>query len=311
MIKFIGEGIKITPRLLTGWQTFDHAFANRDGDIGFPVRAISEISGFEGVGKSTFALCLAGKIGKLIGSNIAYADIEEHLDRNFAAALLTNSEFAGHVNLVGGATDEEKLDALTEAFREEYSIGILDSIGAISPVSELQSESGAANWGRRAILIANRSRTFIHIFGQKETPSILLATNHLNPRMGGMGYETPGGQAIKFLSTTRIRLKSKEKFDDGSALLESKIIKNTFGYSGRVGFVFNLAGWGIHPGLTAVWDCILLGIAKHSRTVKLGDTSYGYMKNVIDKAEDLEMFEPFHAALEEYYGKNKENTGKE
>lgn len=306
-IEFLGEGIKLTPRLITGWQTFDRAFANREGVIGFPIRAISEISGFEGVGKSTFALCLAGKIN----SNIAYADIEEHLDAKFAAEVLKNSGFTGHVNVMGGATDEEKLDALTTAFREdEYAVGILDSIGAISPVSEQQSESGAANWGRRAILISNRSRVFVHIFGQRVTPSILLATNHLNPRMGGMGYETPGGQALKFLCTTRIRLSRKERFDDGSTLLSGKVIKNTFGYDQTVFYVFNLAGWGIHPGITAVWDCILLGIAKHSRTVKLGDTSYGYMKNIIDRADDLEMFDPFHAALEEYYGNSKKVSTK-
>jgi len=65
-------------------------------------------------------------------------------------------------------------------------------------------------------------------------------------------------------------------------------------------FLFNLAGWGIHPGLTAVYDCLLLGLAKKERVVKLGDQSFGYMKDLIDGADDLEMFAPFIKALKEY-----------
>ena len=301
MVTFIGEEKK-THRLITPWHTFNHAFENRKGEIGFPVRAICEISGFEGTGKSTFAYCLASYIANEVKNGaIAFADIEEHFDTEFTRIILENVRFTGNFHIVPGKTDGHKVDNLVKLMKEEnYPVGILDSVGAISPIAEIEGKAEDANWGRRAKLVNAHLRRIIHVFAYKNTPSILLYTNHVHPRMGGFGYVTPGGVAKEFLTTSQFRLTKKEKQDDGSFLIGGKVTKNTFGYEQRVFYLFNLAGWGIHPGLTAVYDCIMLGIANKDKTIKMNDKSYGYMKNMLKSPEDEELFEPFMKALEEW-----------
>jgi len=301
MVTFVGEEKK-THRLITPWHTFNWAFENRKGEIGFPVRAICEIAGKEGTGKSTFAYCLASAIANEVENGaIGFADIEEHFDMEFTRTVLENAKFAGEFHIVPGKTDGDKTDGLIKMLKSELMpVGILDSVGAISPVSEIEGSAEDSNWGRRAKLVNAYMRRIIHTFQFKKTPSILLYTNHIHPRMDGFGFVTPGGIAKDFLTTAQLRLKKKEKLDDGSFLIEGKVAKNTFGFEQRVFFLFNLAGWGIHPGLTAVYDCLLLGLAKKERVVKLDDQSFGYVKDLIDGADDLEMFAPFIKALKEY-----------
>lgn len=303
MVTFIGEEKK-THRLITPWHTFNNAFENRKGEIGFPVRAICEISGFEGTGKSTFAFCLAAEIANEVeNGSIGYADIEEHFDIEFTRTVLENVGFMGEFHIVPGKTDGEKADALIQMLKNELMpVGILDSVGAISPISEIEGKAEDANWGRRAKLVNAHLRRIIHTFAYKETPSILLYTNHIHPKMDGFGYVTPGGVAKEFLTTSQFRLTKKGKQDDGSFLISGKVTKNTFGYEQKVFYLFNLAGWGIHPGLTAVYDCIMLGIASKDKIIKMNGKSYGYMKNMLKSPEDEELFEPFVKALEEVAG---------
>jgi len=301
MVTFFGEEKK-THRLITPWNTFNWAFENRKGEIGFPVRAICEISGKEGTGKSTSAFCLASYIANEVeNGEIGFADIEDHFDTEFTRTLLENAKFAGNFRIVPGETDGDKTDGLIEMMKNELMpVGILDSVGAISPISEMEGAAEDANWGRRAKLVNAFMRRLIHTFQFKETPSILLYTNHVHPRMDGFGFVTPGGVSKQFLTTVQMRLSKKEKLDDGSFLIGGKVIKNTFGYEQNVFYIFNLAGWGIHPGLTAVYDCIMLGLAEKKKTVKIGDKSYGYIKNMIKTPDDDELFAPFVEALGEY-----------
>ena len=300
MVTFIGEEKK-THRLITPWHTFNQAFENRKGVIGFPVRAICEIAGKEGTGKSTFAFCLASVIANEVENGvIGFADIEEHFEIDFTRTVLENSGFAGEFHIVPGKTDGDKTDGLIQMLKSELMpVGILDSVGAISPVSEIEGKAEDANWGRRAKLVNAYMRRIIHTFQFKETPSILLYTNHIHPRMDGFGFVTPGGVAKDFLTTGQLRLKKKEKQDDGSFLIEGKVAKNTFGYDQRVFYLFNLAGWGIHPGLTAVYDCLMLGLAEKKKTITMNDKSYGYMKNMIKNGDDLDLFQPFIDTLKE------------
>ena len=51
-VKVVGESPK-TKRIITGLKTFDSAFENVRGDIGFPIGTMVEIFGPTGCGKST------------------------------------------------------------------------------------------------------------------------------------------------------------------------------------------------------------------------------------------------------------------
>jgi hypothetical protein len=262
-----------------------------------------EVSGNPGVGKSTFCYALSALIAKELDSNVAIADLEDRIDEDFLRIVMGNVGFQGTVNNAEGDLDGEKIYAMLDLLekgdkqKNTYSVGILDSIGAISPVSEVEGNPEDANMGRRAFLANKVSRKAIKLSNVKRVPYVVLATNHVHSVIGGRGTLTPGGKGKEYLSTTRIRLSVKEQFDDGSTLIGGKVDKNSFGYSKRSFYVFNVAGWGIHPGLTALQDCVLLGIATNSRVVKLGDKSYGYLKQIIAQADDQELFQPFLDAL--------------
>lgn len=304
-INLIGT-VRQTYRLRTGFWSFDKAFEGRDGVMGFPVRAMAEVYGSWGVGKSTLVYTLAGKIATALESGIAVADIEDHFDPPFITAILEHAGFSGDVyNATGDQSDAGKLEDMSDKLKSnDYCVGIVDSIGAISPISEVEGGFEDANMGRRAKLTAVLSRRIIHLSNTATKPRVVFCCNHVHPIMGGRGgTATSGGKVKEYLSTTRIKLSNKENFSDGSFLIGGKVDKNSFGYSKREFILFNLAGWGIHPGLTAVYDCLALGLAKQSRTVKLGDKSFGYMKAIIDGADDMDMFVPFQDALSAYSGK--------
>lgn len=309
-ITFKGD-IHPTQRIMTGFWSFDRAFRDRAENLGFPVRGISEISGREGVGKSTLCYTLAGLIAKAYNGGIVLTDLEEHFDEAFMRSILSTTSFEGEVTLASGAQDSNKLEDMLELLKKDCTVGIVDSIGAISPVSEIEGHMEDANMGRRAKLTAVLCRQTIHASNCKKTPMLVLCTNHVHSVMGGRGTLTSGGVVKNYLFTTRIRITQKEKFDDGSFLMGGKVDKNSFGYTGKSFYLFNLVGWGIHPGLTAVYDCLMSGRAKMTRTIKLDDKSYGYPKQLIEQAEDADRFQPFIEALKGETGEAESDNEEE
>ena len=161
--------------------------------------------------------------------HIAYADIEG-FDPETMIAILQQVGYSGNLKLIDKVHDEDCLDELIDTMVDaNYGVGIFDSIGAVSPISEIDGDLGESNWGRRAKLLASFSRKFNHNILQKDPDRTVFMTNHLNPNMGGPGYTTPGGMTPKFIATTQIRLKRKEAFPDGSYALEGSLQKNRFG----------------------------------------------------------------------------------
>src|SRR3990167_1340955 len=198
-IRITGRDAK-TPRLITGWHSFDRAFKSRSGDIGLPIRTICELSGKKGVGKSTLALSVAGRAANYLNTNIVLIDVEEHFDKKYAPDVLNLSGFVGELYNVEGKSDSDMLSkALDYLKKEEYGVGILDSVGAVSPISEEEGNLEDVNWGRRAKLMSTFSKLIVKKFREKSNPSILFATNHLHPNMGTLGDSTSGGETLRYL----------------------------------------------------------------------------------------------------------------
>ena len=177
---------------------------------------------------------------------------------------------------------------------DDCGIGIIDSIGAISPIAEKEGDLGEANMGRRAKLVAQLTRKSLNEF-RKDRDNAMFMINHVHPILGGMGTTTPGGETLKYLVGIRLRVKRKEEFPDQSYLMEGTVVKNRFGYRNRQFYIFMLAGTGIHVGLTAMFDCFILGLAERGKVVKMDGQSHGYLKDLVKAAHEgrNEVFQPF------------------
>ena len=303
MVNIIGDAPEVE-RLQTGLYGFDRAFINRKGDIGFPLGKYVELYGATHTGKSTIIYGLSGIIAKHLGGNIALADLEG-FDPNFVSEVLTTVGFEGDVQYIQEETDEETLESLINVLRQEnYYIGVLDSIGAISPISEQQGDIGEANMGRRAFSMAQFSRKVIKLLREHDNKT-MFAINHAYPKIGGMGYSSPGGEVKNYLFSIRIHVKRRyvksgwQEYPDGSYVIEGKVVKNRWGIKDKEFLLFVLSGKGVHKGMTTMFDCIEEGLATSKNVVKIGDKSFGRLKPIIDKAQegDEEFFQPFYELL--------------
>ena len=297
-IQIIGQKPHPIHRVSTGWYSFDHAFINKAGQTGFPVRGMVELYGPTGVGKSTMSLGLSGKVAGLENKNIEFADIEG-FDPDYVISILEMAGFTGGLHFVAGKTDEETLDDIIENLsKHDIMMGIFDSVGVVSPIAEIEGDLGEANMGRRAKLLAQFSRKLTHLMKNKPDTSVIMI-NHQHPRMGSRGYYTPGGETLGYLSPIRIHVKkTSDSFSNGYCI-EGTVKKNRYGIEQETFNLFVLAGQGVHDGLTAVMDCRTYKLATKERVIKIGDESFGYMKDILKKAEqgDDDFFIPFHEAL--------------
>lgn len=246
-------------RIKTGLYSLDHAFINHLGEVGIPIGIGYENFGATGIGKSTFSYSLAGIIARIQESDIVLSDFEGY-DEPFLESVLSGVGFDGKVDVISEKEDEEQLMKTLDALSNEkksFHVAVLDSISAITPIAEQKGDIGEANMGKRAGAMAQFSRKALHIFRFASVPKTIIAINHWRAKMGGYGFEAPGGIVKNYLLTARILLKRKMEFPDGSYILEGEVVKNRWGFSNRKFYVFMLAGRGIHEGLTALWDCVV------------------------------------------------------
>jgi len=301
-IEVIGTYPAIT-RLTTGFYSLDRAFVNDVGDIGVPVGHCWELFGTSGIGKSTFVQSLAGILAEIQKKNIVLCDFEG-IDQKFVVRILTGVGFSGKINFPREENDEKQAEKMTEILaKSDYSVAILDSISAISPIGEQQGEIGERNMGQRAFIMAQVSRRALHIFrfADKE-PKTLLLVNHWIPKLGSRGYVAPGGEVKSFLATTRISLKRIEEYPDGSYVLQGEVKKNRWGFQDRKFYSFILSAKGMHKGLTALYDCVIAEKAEYkSGIVKMNGESLGRLSKFVKEAKEgnNDIFNQFYTALAE------------
>lgn len=312
-------------RVVTGFYSLDHALRNpHDGAVGFPTRTLCEIYGATGVGKSTLVTDLLGRMSvSLDNRQIACADLENQ-DEKMIETVLSNTGFRAKWNWVNYPSKKGEVDDRDEMLlqnlldfvnRDEPCLGMLDSIAAISPVSEVQGDLGDANMGRRAFPMAQFSRRAVRILREQELDSCILMTNHWYEKMGTIGpakqYTSPGGNVKENQSQVRLQVKipyvdyisageGKSKAEwEGAWILEGKVEKNRTGIEYEKFQVFIYGGWGVHQGMTALIDCLASGLASiKAGKVQMEGKDYGLLKKVIEKERDnSDFFVPFYNAL--------------
>lgn len=263
---------------------------------------------------TSFCLSMMGRIADKTGKPISILDFERQ-DPDTVSKILSLSGYEGDVHYITNQAKETPEDTLERfvdtMFTKQPPIGLVDSIGGFYPNAELEGKIGDSNMGVRAREVGQFSRRLVRSLQIADNPHSIFMTNHEHPTIGGMtqGTITPGGETKKYLSHLRLRIKpaflGKSTIDFGSSwLIDGRVEHNRDGFSKTTFYVYMVAGEGIHTGLTAVWDCIVKGLAtssaaniKETSTISLDGKSYGKLKHIIENRKDDEMFVPFQNAL--------------
>lgn len=272
-------------RVVTGLPSLDLALGSvsKDGSFnyGWPM-TIYELFGSKGVGKTTFATSIAGIVAKQLEKNVVYAPVE-HVDRDYMERILASVGFDGLVSILGGkdmvkkflpalklgaddhVTDEILGDCFVEALRwDEYGVGIFDSLTAVSPIEEMESSSADKNMGRRARLSGAWVRMILQSarFRENQMCPCTIFLTHKATSMSmyptNTGTTTTGGEGKKNLSKVRIGLKTvpDETFTRHDLIILEGISEhNNFGKPKQKFNAVIIGGYGVHAGLSALYDC--------------------------------------------------------
>lgn len=255
-------------RFLTGIQTVDLAFGNAQGKRGVPMQQF-ELYGPTGCGKTTTAWFLSACATQQYNGNITMTSIEP-FDPEQLVTSLKFYGYRGKVYVADGHTDEKTMDDAITSIRKDQRVNayIFDSIGAVSPIAELEGNAGEANMGRRAKLVAVHARQLNNMIRNGERQLFALFINHVHQNLGTPGSSTTGGVTVPYLAANRVRLKRKEDLPFSSYSIEGFVVKNRFGWEDTKFWLVVLGGVGVHVGLSNVQGCLSVGLLEKPKSIR-------------------------------------------
>lgn len=230
----------------TGSTILDYIISNRRNG-GVPVGKITEISGLEASGKSLLATQICANAQKLGGLPI-YIDTEFSLNSDFAVRL--GLDLKDHFVYVNPTTVEDvfktmftifhKLDELEKQNKEppyKFVVIVWDSVAATPCKQDIEAENPdpTANVGLKPRILSKNMTLLIKSSGRRKVAQVFLnqLRNNIKAPPFVDPYISPGGNAIPFASSLRLRLYSggKVKLNDEVVGVNTtvKVVKNRFG----------------------------------------------------------------------------------
>jgi recombination protein RecA len=215
---FVGE--EETPTDLsacvsTGSSILDLIISNRPSGGLFAGRVI-EITGDEGAGKSLVCQHLIAETQKIGGLGV-YIDTENAYNVDFSNAIGVDNKKMVYIymNLVEDIFDTiekivEKVRVADETKEKRFVTIIVDSIAGATDAKEDEADFAKAGYNTgKAIIIGKAMRKLTGLIAKEKI--LLVFTNQLRTNMNAMAfsdpYSVPGGKAIPFHASCRIRLR--------------------------------------------------------------------------------------------------------
>lgn len=288
--KFGDANVEKTDVISTGSVTLDKALVIG----GLPRGRIVELFGEQATGKSTTALSTIAQAQKA-GLKCFYLDVEHAMDINLCKGIGVNVE---ELYFSQPDSAEEALDVTRTLVNSGlFAVGVIDSIAALVPKSELEGEIGDQTIGLQARLIGQALRMLTGEIARSNTCIILI--NQLRSKIGGFGFgpqtDTPGGKSIKFYSSVRLEVKrigAVKQGDDiiGNAL-KITVVKNKLAPPFRSAETELIFGKGFNLGGELLDLGVKVGIIEKSgNTFSYEDTKLGVGRSaacqgIIDRPE--------------------------
>ena len=228
--------------LSTGSTVLDTIISNDiEAAGGIPVGKLVEISGEAATGKSLLSYMILKDCQDRGGIPILI-DTENAANWSFLKLLgLKEQEKGGNLLYLQVDSIEKVFQAIEEIIRrirenhkDKLCCIVWDSVAGTSTDMEIQNEYGEATIGLAARLIGQGLRKSIRFIGTQRVALVFL--NQVRQKIGvffGDVTVTPGGKAIPFFSSVRIKLYSGGKVKVGKDTIgvgiRPKIIKNRLG----------------------------------------------------------------------------------
>jgi recombination protein RecA len=218
----------------TGSSLLDYICSNRR-DGGLPEGRIVEIFGPPSIGKSHIATQIA-RTTQNMGGIVVYIDTENATSVENLGLL--GVDISNRFVYVDTHCTEEVLSIAestilkAKAMDKDVPVTIIwDSVAASSPKAELLGDYDKESIGLQARAISKGMRKITGVIGQTNTLFVIL--NQIRTKIGVMYGDpdtTPGGKAIPFHASTRIKLGAGQQIKDGDDVIgihvSAKTIKN-------------------------------------------------------------------------------------
>lgn len=225
VIMKLGEAKRVDVEAIpTGSLSLDLAL----GVGGVPRGRIIELFGGESSGKTTLALHIAAEVQKRSGQ-AAFVDAEHALDPEYAKKIGVDID---NLLISQPDTGEDALD-IVEALVRSGSIDVIvvDSVAALTPRAEIEGAMGDQQIGLQARLMSKALRKITSVAAKSGT--VVIFINQVRQKIGIMFGDpdtTPGGKALKFYSSVRIKLIRAAKIARGTDVIGNrvklKVVKN-------------------------------------------------------------------------------------
>lgn len=192
---------------------------------GIPKGRITEIFGRESSGKTSLCQYIIAECQDS-GGIVAFIDVEHAVDPIYAELCGVDIN-----NLLFSQPDsgEQALELVEKLLRSgEVDLIVLDSVAQLVPLQEVESDMGNAAMGVKARLMSQALRKITPLVRKSNTA--LIFTNQVRTNLGvmfGNPETTPGGMALPFAASIRIRLNGTAKTDEKKFHdITIKVVKN-------------------------------------------------------------------------------------
>ena len=194
---------------------------------GFPVGRIVELFGPESSGKTSIALNAIADVQRK-GGNALFIDAEQALDPSYAKVLGVDTDKLGLTQLI---IAEQVMFTIQEMIKTgTVSLIVVDSVASLVPQAEYD-EPEKATMALLARILSKHLRIIAKLANDYRCTVLLL--NQIREKVGvmfGNPEDTPGGRALKFYASQRIRVSRVGQYKEGSEIIgtevQFRIVKN-------------------------------------------------------------------------------------
>lgn len=197
---------------------------------GVPTGILVEIFGPSGAGKTVLLCELAGAIRRA-GGDVQFHDPEARINTLFAKIFGLDFD-STHVDYQITKTVPEVFQAVRKWKPDSWDIpnGIFaDSLAALSTDLEMDSDEGDKMGMRRAKEFSQELRRTCAFITEKNL--LMVCSNQIRQNMDagpyGQKFTSPGGQAIGFYASLRLKVSSPQKQKDKEKLAGKEITRVT------------------------------------------------------------------------------------